>query len=126
MIRLALIALVVPDYDQAIAHYCDDLGFTLIKDEPQGAKRWPVVGAPNGGSEILLAKADRRDQAARIGNQTGGRVSFFLETDDFGRDFKAFSEKDVSFEEAPRTEPYGTVAVFRDFFGNRWDLIQPA
>lgn len=126
MTRLSLIALVVPDYDQAIAHYCDDLGFTLIKDQPQGPKRWVVVGAPNGGSEILLAKADGRDQVARIGDQTGGRVSFFLETDDFQRDFKAFSEKGVVFEEPARVEPYGTVAVFLDLFGNRWDLIQLA
>ncbi len=126
MTRLALVALFVPDYDQAIDHYCNDLGFALVRDEPEGDKRWVVVAAPNGGSEILLAKADGPDQVARIGNQTGGRVSFFLETDDFSRDFKAFSEKGVRFEERPRHEPYGTVAVFRDRFGNRWDLIEPA
>lgn len=126
MTQLALIALVVPDYDQAIDHYCNDLGFVLIKDEPQGKKRWVVVAAPDGGSEMLLARADGPDQRARIGDQTGGRVSFFLQTDDFDRDFKGFAAKGVEFEEAPRSEPYGTVAVFRDAFGNRWDLIEPA
>lgn len=126
MTRLALIALVVPDYDQAIDHYCNDLGFVLIKDEPQCDKRWVVVAAPNGGSEMLLARADSPDQHARIGDQTGGRVSFFLQTDDFDRDFKGFAAKGIEFEGAPRSEPYGTVAVFKDAFGNRWDLIEPA
>ncbi len=126
MTRLALISLVVPDYDQAIEHYCNDLGFELIKDEPHGDKRWVVVAAPNGGSNILLARADGLEQASRIGDQTGGRVSFFLETGDFEQDFKGFCEKGVEFEEPPRSEPYGTVAVFRDAFGNRWDLIEPA
>lgn len=126
MTRLALIALVVPDYDQAIDHYCNDLGFSLIKDEPQGDKRWVVVAAPGGGSHILLARADGAAQVARIGDPTGGRVSFFLETDDFIRDFKAFTAKGILFEEDPRREICGTVAVFRDAFGNRWDLIEHA
>ncbi|OJF90512.1 VOC family protein [Pararhizobium antarcticum] len=125
---IARITLVVPDYDLAIAFYCGSLGFDLLDDTDMGGgKRWVVV-RPRGASEtaLLIAKADGTAQEAAIGNQTGGRVGFFLFTDDFARDHQAMLEKAVSFLEAPRHEPYGTVAVFADPFGNRWDLLQPA
>ena len=125
--RIALVTLVVPDYDEAIAFYCGKLGFALVADTDMGAgKRWVVV-APAGtsGARLLLAKADGDAQAARIGDQTGGRVGFFLETDDFARDHAAFSAAGVRFLEAPRHEVYGSVAVFEDLYGNKWDLIEP-
>lgn len=125
---LFLVALVVPDYDAAIAFYCGALGFTLVEDNGlDDEKRWVVV-RPSGGSgaSILIAKAVGQEQSAAIGNQTGGRVGFFLSTDDFARDHKAYLAKGVIFEEEPRHEVYGTVAVFRDPFGNRWDMIQHA
>lgn len=121
-------ALVVPDYDAAIAFYVGKLGFDLICDIPQGDdKRWVLV-APPGATEcrLLLARAVGAEQQAAIGNQTGGRVGFFLTTDDFARDHTAMLAAGVTFEEPPRHEPYGTVAVWRDPFGNRWDLLQPA
>lgn len=123
--RLALVTLVVSDYDVAIAFYCDALGFELIEDLPQDGKRWVVV-APQGqvSSALLLARAVNDAQRAAIGNQTGGRVAFFLETDDFTRDHQAMIKAGVNFEEAPRVEPYGIVAVFSDPFGNRWDLLE--
>jgi len=122
---LALIALVVPDYDAALDFYVGMLGFTLITDEDQGTKRWVTVRPPgDSGAALLLARAVTDAQRASIGNQTGGRVGFFLETDDFHRDHVAMTAAGVTFDEAPRTEPYGTVAVFRDPFGNRWDLLQ--
>lgn len=122
---IATIALVVRDYDEAIAFYRDQLGFALLADTPLGDKRWVLVAPPGGGARLLLAKADGEAQAARVGDQTGGRVGFFLETDDFERDFAAYSARGVRFLEAPRHEAYGSVAVFEDLYGNKWDLIQP-
>jgi catechol 2,3-dioxygenase-like lactoylglutathione lyase family enzyme len=127
VLSLATIALVVGDYDDAIGFFRDSLGFALVEDTPLGGgKRWVVVKPPGGnGAELLLARADGEVQRAAIGRQAGGRVGFFLETDDFFRDFSAFSAKGVRFLEAPREEPYGVVAVFEDICGNRWDLIEP-
>jgi len=118
--------LVVPDYDAAIAFYCGKLGFTLNQDEDLGGgKRWVRVTPPGAAAgSLLLARATAPDQQAAIGNQTGGRVAFFLTTDDFARDHAAMTDAGVHFEEDPRFEPYGTVAVWRDPFGNRWDLLQ--
>ena len=125
--EIATVALVVRDYDEALAWYTDVLGFDCLEDSDLGGgKRWVVVAPPGGrGARLLLAKAATPDEAARIGDQTGGRVFLFLETDDFARDFKAMTDRGVAFAEAPRDEPYGTVAVFADLYGNRWDLIQP-
>ena len=123
---IASITLVVPDYDAAIAFYVDSLGFTLLEDTKLSeTKRWVRVAPPGAQTALLLAKADGADQEAAIGNQTGGRVGFFLHTDDFARDHAAMVSKGVTFREAPRDEAYGTVAVFEDPFGNLWDLIQP-
>lgn len=123
--RLALVTLVVPDYDTAIAFYCGALGFELLEDTTlSNTKRWVRVAPRGGGTALLLARADGDAQQAAIGNQAGGRVAFFLETDDFDRDHAAFLAAGVHFTEAPRHEPYGTVAVFRDPFGNLWDLIE--
>jgi len=126
--HLGLIALIVPDYDLALAHYCGDLGFERVEDTPlSDTKRWVVVRpSPTAQTGILLAKAASPEQGASIGNQTGGRVSFFLYTDDFARDHAAFQKAGLEFMENPRAEPYGTVAVFRDKFGNLWDLIEPS
>lgn len=126
---IALVTLVVSDYDAAIGFFCDKLGWDLRQDEPGEttdgrAKRWVVVGPRDGGPGLLLALADGAAQAARVGDQTGGRVSFFLETDDFWRDFRAFSDAGVEFVRDPKVESYGTVAVFRDVAGNFWDLIE--
>jgi catechol 2,3-dioxygenase-like lactoylglutathione lyase family enzyme len=124
---LATVALLVPDYDEAIRFFREKLGFELLEDRPvEGEKRW-VVMAPSGGqgARLLLARAVGERQRARIGDQTGGRVFLFLETDDVDRDHRLMREKGVRFAEAPRDEPYGRVAVFEDFCGNRWDLIQP-
>ena len=126
--RLALVTIVVDDYDTAIAHYVDDLGFELIEDSPQAAKRWVVVrpaGSPPGGADVLLARASDDPQRARVGDQTGGRVGFFLHTDDFARDHARMAAAGVRFLEPPRHEAYGTVAQFEDRYGNRWDLLQP-
>ncbi|MEM7665036.1 MAG: VOC family protein [Pseudomonadota bacterium] len=123
--RLATVTLVVPDYDAGIAFYVGQLGFTLIEDTDMGGgKRWVVVAPSNGGAQLLLAKAATDSQTAAIGNQTGGRVAFFLETDDFADTHARFVAAGVTFHEEPRHEPYGTVAVFSDPFGNRWDLLQ--
>lgn len=126
--HLTLVTLVVPDYDAGIAFYRDAVGFTLVEDLPLGGgKRWVVLrppGAQEGG--VLLARAVDAAQTAAIGNQTGGRVAFFLQTDDFARDHAAMLAAGVTFLEAPRVEPYGTVAVWRDIFGNTWDLLQRA
>lgn len=122
--QIGAFALVVPDYDAAIAFYVGTLGFDLVEDTDMGgAKRWVMVRPKGGGVSILLARAVNDAQAASIGNQTGGRVGFFLESDDFARDHAAFLAAGVTFEEDPRSEPYGAVAVFRDPFGNRWDLL---
>jgi catechol 2,3-dioxygenase-like lactoylglutathione lyase family enzyme len=124
--RIATVALVVRDYDEAIAFYCGALGFPLVSDtDLGGGKRWVTVAAADGGSHVLLAKADGPAQEARIGDQTGGRVGFFLHTDDFARDHAAFVAAGVLFLEEPRHEAYGTVAVFEDLYGNKWDLIEP-
>lgn len=124
--RIAALALVVPDYEAAIAFYVGALGFRLTEDIDQGRKRWVTVEAPGGGPRLVLARAEGDTQARAIGNQAGGRVFLFLQTDDFDRDHAAMLAAGVIFEEAPRHEPYGTVAVWRDPFGNRWDLIGPA
>lgn len=125
--HIALVTVVVPDYDLAIAFYCQRLGFDLVEDTPlTPVKRWVRVCPPGGGVELLLAKADGALQAKAIGKQAGGRVAFFLHTDNFARDHTAFLGRGVHFTESPRTEPYGTVAVFRDPFGNLWDLIEPS
>ncbi len=124
--RVATVALVVKDYDEAIGFYVEKLGFELIADTPLGpGKRWVLVGPSGGGARLLLAQAGDPEEASCIGNQTGGRVGFFLETDDFAADFARFTANGVKFHEAPRHEPYGSVAVFEDLYGNRWDLIQP-
>ncbi|MBI4920826.1 MAG: VOC family protein [Devosia nanyangense] len=124
-VRVAMTTLVVDDYDRGIAFYRDALGLALIADtDLGGGKRWVVLGAA-AGARLLLAKADGERQRAAIGNQTGGRVGFFLETDDFARDHADFITRGVTFREAPRYEAYGTVAVFEDPFGNGWDLIEP-
>ncbi|MDY7096957.1 MAG: VOC family protein [Pseudomonadota bacterium] len=123
-LSLATVTLVVPSYDAGIAFYRDTLGFTLIEDSDLGGgKRWVVV-SPGNGASLLLAKAADDAQIAAIGNQTGGRVSFFLHTDDFAATYARFMAGEVNFLEDPREEPYGTVAVFSDPFGNRWDLIE--
>ncbi len=125
---LGLVSLVVQDYDEAISFYVQKLGFTLVEDSYQVAqnKRWVVVSPP-GAKEchILLARAANEHQATRVGDQTGGRVFLFLYTDDFWRDFNAYKSLGVRFIREPKTEPYGTVAVFEDLHGNQWDLIQP-
>jgi catechol 2,3-dioxygenase-like lactoylglutathione lyase family enzyme len=123
--RLATIALVVRDYDEAVRRYTDKLGLALAEDvDLGGGKRW-VTLAGSGGARLLLAKAEGERQASRIGDQTGGRVFLFLETDDFARDHKAMLAKGVVFKDEPRHEAYGTVAVFADLYGNVWDLIEP-
>ncbi|AYG57898.1 VOC family protein [Rhizobium jaguaris] len=123
---LFVVTLVVDDYDRAKAFYCDCLGFECLADEvqPEG-KRWVMV-KPKGaeGAALLLAQAADNEQRAAIGNQTGGRVGFFLKTDDFARDHAAMTARGVQFREEPRHEVYGTVAVFTDPYGNTWDLIQ--
>jgi catechol 2,3-dioxygenase-like lactoylglutathione lyase family enzyme len=127
MRRIATVAMVVADYDDAIRWYVEKLGFELADDvNLGGGKRWVVV-APAGGQgvRLLLAEAKDDDERSRIGNQTGGRVFLFLETDDFSRDHAAMLARGVEFREAPRTEAYGTVAVFADLYGNLWDLIEP-
>jgi catechol 2,3-dioxygenase-like lactoylglutathione lyase family enzyme len=124
-LHLSLVTLIVPDYDQAIAFYCDALGFTLAEDTDMGGgKRWVRVLPSGGGTGFLLAKAVGETQMAAIGNQAGGRVAFFLQTTNFARDYAAFRAKNVKFLEEPRHELYGSVAVFQDPFGNRFDLIE--
>jgi catechol 2,3-dioxygenase-like lactoylglutathione lyase family enzyme len=125
---LALVALVVRDYDEAIDFYVGKLGFTLVEDTPvpEQAKRWVVVAPPGAGeSRLLLAKATTDSQLSRVGAQTGGRVFLFLYTDDFRRDYERYKANGVTFVREPKTEPYGTVAVFCDLYGNLWDLLQP-
>ena len=126
---IGLVSLLVPDYDEAIAYFVDVLGFSLLQDtaEAERDKRWVVV-APPGSTEsrLLLARASGPQQRSRIGDQTGGRVFLFLHTDDIARDILRYRAKGVIFVRESRTEPYGTVAVFSDRWGNLWDLIQPA
>lgn len=117
--------LVVDDYDEAIAFYTQALGFELREDSPrENGKRWVLVAPAGAETALLLARAGGEAQRARIGDQTGGRVGFFLNTDNFARDYAAMTAKGVQFLETPRTEAYGTVAVFQDLYGNRWDLLE--
>lgn len=123
---LAQIALVVRDYDEAIAFYTQQLGFALLEDTRlSDTKRWVVVTPGSGGANVLLAKAATEEQQTRIGNQTGGRVFLFLHTDDFWRDYEKFRANGVEFIRPPAVEAYGTVSVFKDLYGNLWDLIGP-
>jgi catechol 2,3-dioxygenase-like lactoylglutathione lyase family enzyme len=134
MRRIALVTLVVDDYDEAIRFYTGALGFRLAEDTPRpDGSRWVVVEpgiegprAEARGTALLLARAKGEAQRDRVGDQTGGRVGFFLHTDDFARDHARMVAAGVTFLEEPRHEPYGSVAVFQDLYGNRWDLLQPA
>ena len=124
---IAHLALVVRDYDEAIDFYTKKLHFTLIEDtyQPEQDKRWVVVSPPNStGASLVLAKASKPEQEAFIGNQTGGRVFLFLNTDDFWRDYNDMVSKEIRFVREPKNEPYGIVAVFEDLYGNLWDLIE--
>jgi len=121
------VALVVRDYDEAIAFYCQKLHFKLIEDtyQPAQDKRWVVVAPPGSdGTSILLARASTPEQRAFIGDQAGGRVFLFLRTDDFWRDYTEMQSAGIKFVRQPKSEPYGTVAVFEDLYGNLWDLIE--
>lgn len=125
---LAAVTFLVRDYDEAIAFFTAKLGFAVIEDSPLGGgKRWVVVApsGPPGGTRLLLAQPKNAAEAAAVGNQTGGRVFLFLHTDDFRRDHAAFRTRGVEFLEEPREESYGTVAVFRDLYDGKWDLIEP-
>jgi len=127
---IGYVALVVRDYDEAITFFTQSLGFRVVedssaKDRLGQDKRWVLVAPPGSrGTSLLLARASTPEEASRIGNQTGGRVFLFLHTDDFWRDYRAMTARGVKFREAPREEPYGTVAVFEDLYGNQWDLLQ--
>jgi catechol 2,3-dioxygenase-like lactoylglutathione lyase family enzyme len=124
---LATVALIVPDYDEAIAFFTRALGFELVEDRPMGGKRWVVVRPPGGqGATLLLARAATDEQAVLVGRQWAGRVGLFLHTTDFAAMQARMLAHGVHFLEAPRDEPYGRVAVFEDRWGNRWDLLQPA
>jgi len=126
MNRLGLVTYVAREYDEAIDFFVGKLGFTLVEDTNLGDdKRWVVVSAGEGAA-LLIARAKGEQQVASVGNQTGGRVGFFLQTDNFDRDFAEWTARGVKFREKPRREVYGTVAVFEDVYGNTWDLIQPA
>ena len=124
---LATIAILVADYDEAIRFYRDQVGFSLTEDKDMGGgKRWVVITPPsNRGARLLLARAEGDEQRAAVGKQGGGRVMFFLETDDFARDHQQMTARGVRFLGEPRHEAYGSVAVFADLYGNKWDLIQP-
>ena len=125
--QITQFAITVRDYDEAIAFYTGKLGFTLVEDtyQPEQDKRWVVVAPPgSSGTTLLLARATTPAQVAAIGNQTGGRVFLFLETDDFWRDYHALRATGVRFVREPKEAPYGTVAVFEDLYGNLWDLVQ--
>ncbi|MBC9034681.1 VOC family protein [Sphingomonas sp. JC676] len=129
MPHLAHIALLVRDYDEALAFYTGKLGFTLVEDnyQPEQDKRWVTIrppGAPENATAILLARATTPEQETAIGNQAGGRVFLFLATDDFDRDFAAYTAAGISFVRPPAVMPYGKVAVFEDLYGNRWDLVE--
>jgi catechol 2,3-dioxygenase-like lactoylglutathione lyase family enzyme len=128
--KIGYVALVVRDYDEAIAFYTEKLAFRLVEDsaskDRQGRdKRWVLVAPPeSNGTSLLLARASNPEEASRIGNQTGGRVFLFLHTDDFWRDYRAMTARGVKFIREPKDEPYGIVAVFEDLYGNQWDLLQ--
>jgi len=127
---LGYVALVVRDYDEALSFFTQSLGFTVVedsvaKDRNGQDKRWVLVRPPGSrGTDLLLARASTPEEESRIGNQTGGRVFLFLHTDDFWRDYRALKGRGVKFREAPREETYGTVAVFEDLYGNKWDLLE--
>jgi catechol 2,3-dioxygenase-like lactoylglutathione lyase family enzyme len=124
--RIGAVTFLVRDYDEAIDWFTRALGFALVADTALGGgKRWVLVAPGDGGTPLLLAEASGESQTARIGDQTGGRVAFFLHTDDFASDHARMITEGVRFREEPRHEPYGTVAVFEDFCGNLWDLIEP-
>jgi catechol 2,3-dioxygenase-like lactoylglutathione lyase family enzyme len=125
---IGLVSVVVRDYDEALAFYVGTLGFTLVEDTfiAEQNKRWVVVSPPGATqTRLLLARASDAEQASRVGNQTGGRVALFLYTDDFARDYQRYKANGVVFVREPKSEPYGTVAVFKDLYGNLWDLLQP-
>jgi catechol 2,3-dioxygenase-like lactoylglutathione lyase family enzyme len=125
---LGLVALVVRDYDEALSFFVGKLGFDLVEDTfvPEQSKRWVVVSPPGAReSRLLLAQASSPEQESRVGQQTGGRVFLFLHTDDFWRDYEQYRAKGVEFVRPPKEEPYGIVAVFKDLYGNLWDLLQP-
>lgn len=125
--KLFLVALVVREYDEAIAFFCGRLGFRLVEDtyQPDQDKRWVVVAPPGeGGAQLLLARATTPEQERAIGGQTGGRVFLFLETDDLARDYARYRAAGVKFVREPKQASYGTVAVFEDLYGNQWDLLQ--
>lgn len=126
--RLAAVTVLVPSYDEGLAFFRDVLGFAVLEDTPLGAnKRWVVVAPSLGeGAALLLAAASDERQSARLGDQTGGRVGFFLHSTDFWRDFETMRTRGVRFLETPRSEAYGLVAVFLDPWGGKWDLLQPA
>jgi catechol 2,3-dioxygenase-like lactoylglutathione lyase family enzyme len=126
MQTLGHVALVVRDYDEALAFFTRKLNFTVVEDTRLSeTKRWVLVAPPGSqGTSLLLARAATPEQTSRIGNQTGGRVFLFLHTDDFWRDYREMTERKVKFIRAPREEPYGIVAVFEDLYGNQWDLLQ--
>jgi uncharacterized glyoxalase superfamily protein PhnB len=125
MNTLGMITIVVDEYDAAISHYINDLGFTLIEDTALSSdKRWVVVAPSINGARILLARASNETQRASIGNSTGGRVGFFLYSTDFNQTFESYASKGVEFVEEPRQETYGQVVVFKDKYGNKWDLIE--
>lgn len=124
--RLSQLTLVVRDYDEAIAYFTGSLGFAVIENTPLGGgKRWVRVAPPgSNGMTLLLARAATAEQKSSVGNQAGGRVFLFLDTDDLWRDYSAMKARGVKFHEAPREESYGTVVVFEDLYGNKWDLVQ--
>ena len=124
---IALVTLLVRDYDEAITYFTDALRFTVIEDTPLGdGKRWVVVAPPDSqGASLLFAKAATPEQWTQVGNQTGGRVFLFLHTTDFWNDYRAMQARGVRFAEEPREERYGRVVVFTDLYGNKWDLVQP-
>ena len=122
---LGMIAIVIDEYDAAINHYVSDLGFTLIEDtELSPEKRWVVIAPSSTGAQILLAQASNEQQRAAIGNSTGGRVGFFLYTDNFAETYERYLAKGIEFTEKPRGETFGQVVVFKDRYGNKWDLIE--
>lgn len=124
--KIGLVALVVPSYEAGLLFFVNGLGFEVVEDRDEGHKRWIVVRPAGAETGLVLARAVNADQEAAIGNQVGGRVGFFLQTDDFDRDHDKIRGAGGQFEEHPRNKSYGKVAVFSDPFGNRWDLIQPA
>jgi uncharacterized glyoxalase superfamily protein PhnB len=125
MITLGMVTIVIDDYDVAISHYVNDLDFSLIEDKViSPEKRWVVVAPSKEGARILLAKAANDQQRSAIGNSTGGRVGYFMYTTNFAETFETYTSRGIEFIESPRQEAYGQVVVFKDLFGNKWDLIE--